>query len=115
MLDPRVDRRRHVAYVTRHTEYHCRGRECVGVRNRRTGEWVLDHGALRGRLAGATDGGSPLVEGPPIGLRLLFLGREGVLTSRVEAMLRPEKDVLARYASRASAGSIRGPRAPAAA
>ncbi|MBK8479598.1 MAG: hypothetical protein IPL40_00235 [Proteobacteria bacterium] len=109
MLDPRVDRRRHVTYVTQHTEYHCRGRECVGVRNRRTGEWVRDHGALRGRLAGATDGGSPALDGPPLGLRLLFVGREGVLTSRVEAMLRPPKEVLARYASRAAAGSIRGP------
>ncbi|MBK6846420.1 MAG: hypothetical protein IPG96_02315 [Proteobacteria bacterium] len=115
MLDPNADRRRHVVYVTRNTEYHCRGRECVGVRSRQTGAWLREHAALRGRLTSAAEGGAAAVERAPMGLRLIFLGREGVLTSPVEAVLRPAKEALVSYASRASAGSIRLPRAPVAA
>ena len=43
-----TDRRRHVVYLTRNSEYHCRLNECVAVRSRSDGRragwartWVL--------------------------------------------------------------------------
>jgi hypothetical protein len=40
-------------FLTRNSEYHVRGYVCVGVRDRRTGRWFLEHPALSRPLAGA--------------------------------------------------------------
>ena len=102
----RPERRRHVVYVTRHTEYHCRGRECVGVRDRATGAWQRWHGVLRARLVGC------MVEAPMVqrrielGARLVFLRDGTFLTSRLEAAGRPPKKVLWSYSSLTQSGAI---------
>jgi hypothetical protein len=46
------ERRRHRVYMTRNTEYHFRDGFCVAVRDRRTGEWLPGHLALRRQLFG---------------------------------------------------------------
>jgi hypothetical protein len=43
----------HRLFLTRKSEYHVRGHMCFGVRDRRTGQWLLDHWALGQRLATA--------------------------------------------------------------
>lgn len=100
------ERRHHVVYVTRHTEYHCRQRECVGVRDRRTGQWRPRHSALRSRLVGGSDGVGSYGSQPQVGERLLFMGSESVLTSRVVDAGRPPKGVVWSYSSFSKAGSI---------
>jgi hypothetical protein len=40
-------------FLTRNSEYHVQGYVCVGVRDRRTGQWFLEHPALSRPLAGA--------------------------------------------------------------
>ena len=54
MATDSTNRRRHRLFVTRHTEYHLRDDECVGVRDRDSGRWVRDHAALRLRALGLT-------------------------------------------------------------
>jgi hypothetical protein len=99
-----IDRRRHRLFVTRHTEYHLREDECVGVRDRNTGEWMRHHVALRMRA----------IELPPLGYdhcwfgrRIQFLGGgTDVVTSPVVAVGRPQRECLERYVSLATAGSF---------
>ncbi len=38
-------------FLTRNSEYHVRGHVCIGVRDRRTGQWVREHPALRRPLS----------------------------------------------------------------
>ena len=98
------NRRRHRMFVTRNTEYHLRSDECVGVRDRETGEWFRDHAALRLRA----------VKLPPIGLDQHWLGRRiqfwgsqtDVLTSEVIQVGRPPQYCLDRYISQQRAGEI---------
>jgi len=98
------ERRQHRVFVTRHTEYHLRGSECVGVRDRDSGRWLRRHAALRLHA----------LQLPPIGADDGWLGQRiqfwssttDVLTSPVVAILRPEKDVVPRYVSRMFAGEI---------
>ena len=47
------ERRQHVVYITKNSEYHCRRKECVAVRDRNTGRWRRWHAALRGQLLGS--------------------------------------------------------------
>ena len=102
-----LERRKHMKFVTRNTEYHLRDRECVGVRDRRTGVWYLHHPAVRGTLLGGMDRRSRLFNQPQEGLRLVFT-REGrdVLTSPVTQVDRPERTVLERYTWRTASGII---------
>ena len=46
------ERRRNQVLVTYNSEYHCRDGACVGVRDRRTQDFVLNHPALGKRMAG---------------------------------------------------------------
>jgi len=103
---PVRERRKHVVYITRNTEYHCRHNECVGVRDRQSGQWRRHHSALRGRLVGATDGTGSLSGGARVGLRLLIFGSKPVVTSLVEHTMRPGKDTIWRYSSYCKAGTI---------
>lgn len=100
------DRRRHRVFFTRHTEYHLRDDECVGVRDRETGEWMGDHAALRLRALALPELRS---SSEWIGQRIQFWGRDtDVLTSPVVAVGRPRIEEVPAYVSQARAGLIAG-------
>jgi hypothetical protein len=100
------DRRRHRVFFTRHTEYHLRDDECVGVRDRESGEWRIDHAALRLRALALPELPSTTEW---VGLRIQFWGRQtDVLTSPVVAVGRPRLDEVPAYISQARAGMIAG-------
>jgi len=97
------DRRIHRVFVTRNTEYHVRGDECVGVRDRRSGEWLRAHLALRNRVSGAlkfhaTGGITPNPGAPKVGESLFFhsSGRD-LVTSAIVSVERPEREIVTSY------------------
>ena len=103
---PNVDRRRHHVYVTRNTEYHMRDGVCVAVRDRRTGRFVPAHVAVSLKLEGgvrlfANGGVIPRIEKPGVGDAIWFAtstdASRQLVTSRIEAIERPPKDVVASY------------------
>ncbi|PCC73101.1 hypothetical protein SAMN02745121_06437 [Nannocystis exedens] len=102
-MDPK-NRRRHRVFATKHTEYHLRADECVGVRDRTTGAWLRRHAALRLRA----------VQLPPIGADAEWIGRRlqfwgyatDVTTSPVTEVMRPELHALAHYVSGVRSGEI---------
>ncbi|MFH1132010.1 MAG: hypothetical protein V1754_11785 [Pseudomonadota bacterium] len=100
------ERRQHKVYLTKNTEYHCRERECVGVRDRKTGEWSRWHKALRTKLVGGINGEKKLFPQPVPGFRLLFAGGDSLLTSKLQLVRRPERESLPRYISMAKSGII---------
>jgi len=102
------ERRRHVVYVTKNTEYHCRDQECVGVKNVNTGIWLKSHPALRARLLGAIQIKKGILQRkrPAIGLRLIFLKDKSVLTTRVLFKGRPERNSVFSYTSLCWSGNI---------
>ena len=106
MLQKQPNRRHHVVYVTRHTEYHCRERECVAVRDRSSGRWQRWHSAVRGRLVGSANDHGALWEQPRSGERLVFVGDGSVVTSRLVGQGRPPKEALQFYSSFGRAGTI---------
>lgn len=69
-------------FLTRSSEYHVRSNHCFGVRDRRSGGWIDDHPALRGRLTGAYAEGGGITNSsqrlPLIGECLVF-GEAGQL------------------------------------
>lgn len=89
------ERRIHRVYVTRNTEYHLRKRTCVAVRDRRTGDWIVEHCALRQSLQGAirfTDGGGLQAKPgePDLGESICFEGEgRDLVTSAVVSVQRP--------------------------
>ncbi|MBC8072497.1 MAG: hypothetical protein IAG13_29510 [Deltaproteobacteria bacterium] len=99
-----LNRRRHRLFVTRHTEYHLRADECVGVRDRESGAWLRDHAALRLHA----------IKLPPTGHDHVWLGQRiqfwssntDVVTSPVVAVGRPGRDCLDHYTSLSRAGTI---------
>ncbi len=97
------ERRRHRVFVTRNTEYHFRDSLCVAVRDRRTGDWLPGHLALRRRVHGGIrfiDNGGilPNPGEPKLGEALFFAsGGRDLITSPVESIERPPKDLVARY------------------
>ena len=100
------DRRRHRVFYTNHTEYHLRDDECVGVRDRESGHWLIDHAALRLRALAL-----PAVPESDawIGQRIAFWGQAtDVLTSPVIAVGRPQLVHGPAYVSQARAGVIAG-------
>jgi hypothetical protein len=99
-----INRRRHRLFVTRHTEYHLRADECVGVRDRDSGQWLRDHAALRLRAIRLPPNGHDVQW---VGRRIQFWGLgTDVVTSPVVSIGRPPKDSLERYISNACAGEI---------
>ena len=90
------DRRIHKVFVTRNTEYHVRNDESVGVRDRRSGEWLRAHLALRSRVSGSIrfnrEGGVILGKGSPsIGESLFFQAAvRDLVTSSILAVERPD-------------------------
>jgi len=97
------DRRRHRIYVTRNTEYHFRDGFCVAVRDRRTGEFLQGHLALRRRVHGglkfSRDGGiTPNTGEPREGESLYFASEErDLVTSPLESVERPPREVVSAY------------------
>ena len=98
------DRRRHRVFYTNHSEYHLRDAECVGVRDRSSGTWLIDHAALRLHALAIPE--TPDGE-TWIGQRIQFWGRAtDVLTSPVVAVGRPKLEEVFGYVSQARAGLI---------
>lgn len=98
------ERRRHRVFKTKHTEYHLRDDECVGVRDRGSGLWILDHAALRLRALSV-----PTLEDSArwLGQRLQFWGRRtDVLTSPVVDIERPDRRTVGNYCSQMRGGEI---------
>ncbi len=96
------ERRIHKVFVTRNTEYHVRRDLCVAVKDRRSGKWVDGHLALRKKLEGSlrygVNGLCPNLGAPQIGDAIYFRnGEKDLITSRVEAIARPEKTVVEQY------------------
>jgi len=99
------ERRQHRMYVTRNTEYHCRGQLCVAVRDRKTGRFLHSHLAIQRTLSGGVkyhSNGSavPSFAPPQVGEALYFSedqdGRD-LVTSLCASIERPERRVVAGY------------------
>ena len=97
------DRRRHRIYMTRNTEYHFRDGFCVAVRDRRTGEWLPGHLALRRQLFGGLrfflNGGLLPNPGEPQIGEALFFGEGGrdLITSPLQSVERPTRETTEEY------------------
>ena len=100
-----TERRRHRVFMTRNTEYHFRDELCVAVRDRRTGEWLPGHLALRRPLFGSIrffmNGALMPSPGEPKIGEALFFGDGGrdLITSPLESVERPPKELVAEYPS----------------
>jgi hypothetical protein len=100
---PGRERRRHRVYLTRNTEYHFRDGVCVAVRDRRTGEFLPGHLALRRPLFGGLrfflNGGLLPNPGEPQIGEALFFGEGGrdLITSPLQGVERPSKDTIEEY------------------
>lgn len=97
------ERRIHKVFVTRNTEYHVRKDVCVAVKDRRSGEWLRAHLALRNRIHGGirfsrSGGILPNPGAPKVGESLFFhaAGRD-LVTSPILDVERPPRDVVRRY------------------
>jgi len=97
------ERRRHRVFVTRNTEYHFRDDLCVAVRDRRTGNWLPGHLALRRKLTGGlrvnrNGTALPTWEQPRVGESLYFGEDEReLITSALTSVERPERQVVGAY------------------
>jgi hypothetical protein len=101
---PRVpERRRHRVYVTRNTEYHFRDGFCVAVRDRRTGDFLQGHLAVKRRLHGGLkffpNGAIVPNSGDPSPGEALYFAADGrdLVTSPVERIDRPAKAIVEAY------------------
>lgn len=97
------ERRQHRMFVTRNTEYHCRGDVCVAVRDRRSHTWLASHLALHRRISGgvrllANGTAIPTPDVPRIG-EALYFGEDGreLITSVLCGVERPSKAVVESY------------------
>ena len=99
------ERRKHKVFLTRNTEYHFKGSMCVAVRDRRTGEWLPGHLALRRQLFGSIrffmNGALLPSPGEPKIGEALFFGEGGrdLITSPLESVERPPKELVSEYSS----------------
>lgn len=97
------ERRRHRVYVTRNTEYHFRDGFCVAVRDRRSGDFLQGHLAVRRRLHGGLkffgNGAIAPNAGEPQPGEALYFAADGrdLVTSPVERVDRPAKALVAAY------------------
>ncbi|MBZ0121877.1 MAG: hypothetical protein IT378_04945 [Sandaracinaceae bacterium] len=103
MLFEGKERRIHKVFVTRNTEYHVRRDVCVAVKDRRSGEWLRAHLALRNKVHGGirfsrTGGIMPNTGSPNVGESLYFhaAGRD-LVTSPVVSVERPVREIVAEY------------------
>jgi hypothetical protein len=97
------DRRRHRVYVTKNTEYHFRDGFCVAVRDRRTGDFLQGHLALRRRIHGGLkfylNGAIIPNPGEPAQGEALYFATGGrdLVTSPLERVDRPSKELVSAY------------------
>lgn len=97
------ERRRHRVYVTRNTEYHFRDGFCVAVRDRRSGDFLPGHLAVRRRLHGGLkffpNGAIVPNPGDPRVGEALYFAAEGrdLVTSPLESVERPAKKLVLAY------------------
>lgn len=95
-------------FLTRNTEYHVRDDICVAVRDRSSKRFLEGHMALSLKLEGgvklhANGCAVPSLDAPTAGDAIYFnyKNRSGeerqIVTSRVEAIARPEKRVVESY------------------
>ncbi len=98
------NRRQHRVFETLHTEYHLRVDECVGVRDKHSGQWYRDHAALRLHAIQVPPVGA---DAEWIGRRLQFWGEfDDVTTSPVVGVARPSRESLRGYVSLSRSGEI---------
>jgi hypothetical protein len=97
-----VDRRKNKLFVTRNSEYFTHDGVCLRVRDRRRDQWLERHEAIGHRLTGAlhvprSPDDSPVSFVPAPGDALVFEdGPHKVLTSALERVSRPPREVVAR-------------------
>ncbi len=97
------ERRRHRVFVTRNTEYHFRDRLCVAVRDRRSGDFLAGHLALKRELCGGVHrvpNGTllPKEEEPKPGEALYFIANGlDLVTSPLVRVERPIKEIVNSY------------------
>lgn len=102
------ERRHHLVFLTRNTEYHLRDDVCVAVRDPGTGEFIEDHPAIGRHLSGALRYGPsgevvkfvPAGELPGVGDLLFFSEgdiRTELQTTAVRDIGRPPKEIAAHY------------------
>lgn len=102
------ERRRHRVFVTRNTEYHFRDGFCIAVRDRRTGEFLHGHLALRRRVQGGlrffSNGAIAPNTGEPRPGESLYFSNDGrdLVTSPLEHVERPSKELVQAYSMRKS-------------
>jgi len=99
-----IERRRHRVYVTRNTEYHFRDGFCIAVRDRRSGDFLPGHLAVKQKLTGGLKffpNGAivPNSGDPRPGEALFFAADEGrdLVTSPLERVERPAKALVDAY------------------
>src|SRR6187549_1162887 len=92
------ERRKRQVYVTHNTEYHLYDGVCVAVRDRNTREFDRSHIAIGRKLEGALAQGEGLAgfhRRPVPGDAMLFqAGKREVITSPVERVTRPPREVI---------------------
>ncbi len=99
------ERRRHRIYVTKNTEYHFKDGFCVAVRDRRSGDFLHGHLALRRRIHGGLkfflNGAIQPNPGEPNPGEALYFATDGrdLVTSPLEAVERPTKDIVQAYSA----------------
>ena len=99
----RPERRRHRVYVTRNTEYHFRDGFCIAVRDRRSGDFLPGHLAVKRRLHGGLkffpNGAIVPNPGDPRPGEALYFAAEGrdLVTSPLEKVERPAKALVEAY------------------
>jgi hypothetical protein len=103
------ERRRNRVFVTRNTEYHCRDALCVAVRDRKTGKWIPDHPAISVPVASGLyidQDSLPHLRTPDLGKPLIFYTKASrkVITTPVQGIGRPEKEVVMAYPPLAATG-----------
>jgi hypothetical protein len=97
------DRRRHRVYVTKNTEYHFRDGFCVAVRDRRSGDFLRGHLALRRRIHGGLrfylNGAIVPNPGEPAPGEALYFATDGrdLVTSPLEKIERPTREIARAY------------------
>ena len=102
---PGRDRRRHRVYVTKNTEYHFRDGFCIAVRDRRSGDFLQGHLALRRRVHGGLrfflNGAIQPNPGEPAPGEALYFATDGrdLVTSALERVERPAKEIVLAYAN----------------
>jgi hypothetical protein len=108
------ERRRHRVFVTRNTEYHFRDGFCIAVRDRRTGDFLEGHLALRRRVNGGlrffSNGGIMPNGGDPQPGESLYFSSDArdpeaaksreLVTSPLESVERPPRALVDAYPSR---------------